>query len=576
MMKQKILLVDDETANIAVLVEILNIHYTLLVATCGISALEILNSQDDINLVLLDIVMPVMDGYELAKQIKSSKSLQDIPFIFLTAKNNPQSILKGFNAGAVDYIAKPFSKEELLARVKTHLNIKNLNDNLEKKAIQLDRALKHYEALNLALPVGVLVYNAKTKDISFVNESAEEILQMSKEEIFQSGLITKKWQAINEDGLVLSLFSNPAIITIKTKKPMREVIVELNFGTFTTWLDLNTEAIFDKDGVIKEVILTMADITKQKNIEKELKREQKRFSLAIDGSQDGLWDFNLLTNEAYISEQYEKMLGYEPGELPRNYFELANQFHPDEKENNFKTIENYLGKKGDGIYENRFRMRKKSGEYIWVLGRGKADFSKNGQALRFVGFNTDITKHVNHEVELDHSAKHDSLTGLPNRFLLSELLNQMMNQVNRNDEQIALVFIDLDGFKDINDNYGHEAGDFVLKEIAFRLKSVIRNNDLVARIGGDEFVAVLMQVKNCEKLIPLLNTILKDISRPIDYGFEKLKVSASMGISFYPQINDIGGEVLLRQADQAMYDAKMSGKNKYTFFDKAVNEEIYK
>lgn len=566
MIKQKILLVDDETTNIAVLVEILNLDYTLLVATCGISALEILNSQDDIDLVLLDIVMPIMDGYQVANKIKNTKSLQDIPFIFLTSKNNTQSILKGFNLGAVDYIAKPFSKEELIARVKTHLNIKKLKCDLEKKVIELDRAMKHYKALNLALPVGVLVYNAKTNNISFVNAAAEAILQMSKEEIVKNGLVTKKWTPIHEDGSFFDPSSNPAMITIQTNKPMREVIIGLKYENFTTWLNVNSEAIFDKDGLIKEVILTMADITKQKNIENELEREQRRFSLAIEGSQDGLWDFNLLTNEAYISEQYEKILGYEPGELPKFYSELANQFHPEEKEDIFKTIEEYLSKKGDGIYENRFRMRKKSGEYIWILGRGKADFSSDGQALRFVGFNTDITKQVNHEVELDHSAKHDSLTGLPNRFLLSELLNQMMRQASRNGEQIALVFIDLDGFKEINDNHGHEAGDFVLKEIAFRIKDAIRDNDLAARIGGDEFVAVLMQVKDCEKLIPLLNKILLDISTPIEYGLEKLKVSASMGISFYPQTNDIGGEVLLRQADQAMYDAKMNGKNKYIFF----------
>ncbi|MDY0116821.1 MAG: EAL domain-containing protein, partial [Sulfurimonadaceae bacterium] len=575
MIKQKILLVDDEPSNISVLVEILNLDYTLLVATSGLDALKILNSQNDIDLILLDIVMPHMDGYEVAHEIKNTKKLRDIPFVFLTAKSNPQSILKGFSAGAVDYIAKPFSKDELLARVQTHLKIKKLSVALEKKVIELDGAMKHYKALNLALPVGVIVYKAKNKNISYVNTSAERILQMSKDKLVKNGLQSKKWTPIHEDGSDFEAYSNPALITIETKKPVRDVIIGLKNDDFTTWIDLNSEAIFDKDAELLEVILTITDITKQKNIEKELAREQKRFALAIEGSEDGLWDWNLVTNDAYISDQFQTMLGYDAGELPNLHTAWLNQIHPEDKAKAFKSVEDYLQSNAQGVYESRFRMRKKNGEYIWVLGRGKADISPEGIPLRFVGFNTDITKQVNQEIELEHSAKHDALTGLPNRFLLSELLSHMMDQAHRNDEQIALVFIDLDGFKQINDNYGHEAGDFVLKEISIRIKKVIRANDIVSRIGGDEFVVVLTQTKEHKKLIPLLDRILFEIAKPIVFNNDTLKVSASIGVSFYPQTLDIGAEVLLRQADQAMYGAKINGKNKYHFFDTQANDELH-
>lgn len=217
-------------------------------------------------------------------------------------------------------------------------------------------------------------------------------------------------------------------------------------------------------------------------------------------------------------------------------------------------------------YESTHRVLCKNGEYKYILDRGKALFDSNNNPIRVVGFHTDITKEKEHQSKLEHTAKHDSLTQLPNRFLLSELLMHEMHRAKRSNKQLALLFVDLDGFKDVNDTYGHDAGDEVLSTVASRMRAIVRASDIVSRIGGDEFVIVITDLNKSEEIIPFLQRLLSDLSSHIKYNKESLNISASIGVSFYPQKADIGNEVLIRQADQAMYTAKSAGKNQYKFF----------
>ncbi len=318
-------------------------------------------------------------------------------------------------------------------------------------------------------------------------------------------------------------------------------------------------------------------INNQKKIEKqnkELQTEKNRFALAIEGAQDGLWDWNLQTNEVYLTERFEVMLGYSVGDLPQNTEAWFGLLHPEDRERTTQIVQEYLDSKGTQSYEASFRLRAKDGSWRWILGRGKALFDVDGTPLRFVGFNTDISNQMEYQEKLEHTAKHDSLTHLPNRFLLSELLNHAMHSVKRNHQYLALLFIDLDGFKEINDTYGHEAGDEVLSVVSQRMKDLIRGSDIVSRIGGDEFVIVVNELKSNAEVVPMLQRLLSDLSCAIVYNHISMYVSASIGVSFYPQMDDIGNEVLLRQADQAMYHAKLLGKNQYQFFNLEASKEL--
>lgn len=316
------------------------------------------------------------------------------------------------------------------------------------------------------------------------------------------------------------------------------------------------------------------EIKKSKELEISLQDERDRFVLAIEGAQDGLWDWNFQTDEFLFSERFETMLGYEPGDLEQNikvWFELL---HPDDKEQAQKVVEEYLETKGRGIYENHFRLRTKEGSWLSVLGRGKAQFDSAGKAVRFVGFNTDISHQLEFQKKLDYAAKHDSLTDLPNRFYLSELLTDAMSSVKQDEKSLALLFIDLDGFKEINDTFGRQAGDTVLSAISLRLSELVRHNDIVSRLGGDEFVIVVNDLSNSAEVIPILQHILSELSSVIPYNEKEIYISASIGVSFYPQEEDIGNESLLRQADQAMYNAKLLGKNQYQFFNLEASQEL--
>ncbi len=168
---------------------------------------------------------------------------------------------------------------------------------------------------------------------------------------------------------------------------------------------------------------------------------------------------------------------------------------------------------------------------------------------------------------LAHIAHYDTLTQLPNRALLADRMKQAMTQAERRGQQLAVAFLDLDGFKAVNDTHGHEAGDFLLVTVAERMREALRDGDTLARLGGDEFVAVLLDVAGMASSTPVLNRLLQAAAQPVQYGDITLQVSASLGVTFYPQLRELDADQLLRQADQAMYQAKQSGKNRFHVFD---------
>lgn len=198
----------------------------------------------------------------------------------------------------------------------------------------------------------------------------------------------------------------------------------------------------------------------------------------------------------------------------------------------------------------------------------------NGDVMQYVGFFSDITAIKTHQSQLEHLAHFDALTNLPNRVLLADRLQQSMAQAQRRQRQLAVLYLDLDGFKDINDLHGHETGDRVLIALTQRLKLTLREGDTLARLGGDEFVAVLSDLENTSAGLPLVNRLLETAAQPMQVGDIKLQVSVSMGVTVFPQTHDIDADQLLRQADQAMYQAKVAGKNRYQIFDAEQDSSI--
>jgi diguanylate cyclase (GGDEF)-like protein len=217
--------------------------------------------------------------------------------------------------------------------------------------------------------------------------------------------------------------------------------------------------------------------------------------------------------------------------------------------------------------------RRKNGEVYAERKTISAVRDEQGITTHYVALGSDVTQMKEHQDQLEHIAHYDLLTNLPNRSLLSDRLSQTMLQCNRHEQSLAVVFLDLDGFKQINDAFGHDVGDELLIALSLRMKEALRESDSLARIGGDEFVAVLADLAKIEDCKPVLDRLLLAASEPIIVGNILLHVSASIGVTIYPQ-DGADADILMRHADQAMYVAKESGKNRYHFFDTAQDNKI--
>jgi diguanylate cyclase (GGDEF)-like protein/PAS domain S-box-containing protein len=430
-----------------------------------------------------------------------------------------------------------------------------------------------------------------------------------------------------------------------------------------------------------------------------LQSSEERYAFAIKGTQDGIWDWNVSTNEIMFTPRWKSMLGYAENEIKDEFSEWERLVHPDDLEITLSIIKEFLSHKTENFkaenFKAEFRMQHKDGHYINILSRAFASEDEAGEITRLVGTHVDITQQklseekltlaasvfmhagesiaitdatgkildVNdtfshttgysreeaigknprilqsgrqssqfytdmwqallnegywsgevwnrrkngevyavmatisavrdvhgdtthyvslanditpikhHQEQLERIAHFDLLTNLPNRTLLADRLSQAMLQCGRHEQSLAVVFLDLDGFKTVNDTHGHSVGDELLIVLSLRMKEALRENDTLSRIGGDEFVAVLADLDKVEDCEPVLERLLLAASEPIVINNVVLNVSASIGVTLYPQDN-VDTDQLIRHADQAMYVAKQSGKNRYHLFDTVQDDAI--
>lgn len=311
---------------------------------------------------------------------------------------------------------------------------------------------------------------------------------------------------------------------------------------------------------------------------KKLKSSENLWKFALEGAGDGVWDWNIKNDEARFSDRYKEMFGFSDNDIKANMENWKNRIHPDDAESLNITINNYLTGHSDK-YTHEHRVICKDKSIKWVLSRGMiVQRDTRGKPLRMVGTHTDITERKLLENKLENLAHFDSLTGLPNRTLFGDRLKLALAYAKREKKMLAVMFVDLDQFKEINDFYGHKIGDKVLKKTAQRLVACVRESDTVARIGGDEFIVLLPIIDSELDATTVANKIVKAVAKPIEIvkpteTFQPIKViqknlnvSASIGIAIYPK-HGKDEKLLVINADLAMYQAKNSGKNQARIFD---------
>ena len=326
------------------------------------------------------------------------------------------------------------------------------------------------------------------------------------------------------------------------------------------------------EDTVKEIAKLASEFNKLtcnlNQIEDLNKQLTERLELAFISTQDGLWDWNIATNEVYFSPLWKKMLGYEDLEFESTFAEWEKNVHPQDLKDAKINIQNHFEGKTKS-YSNVHRLKHKNGTWVWILARGKALYDENNKAIRMVGTHTDITKETNERAAqqhtLEHQAHHDALTKLPNRLLFHDRLSQGIEKAKRYKTHLAVFFIDLDRFKQINDSLGHDVGDKVLEEVSDRLMEVTRQNDTLARLGGDEFTILMEDLHKAQDASLLAEKILKSLLEPINIKGHILYISSSIGIALYPEDAD-DAISLLKYADAAMYKAKDEGRNKFEFY----------
>jgi diguanylate cyclase (GGDEF)-like protein/PAS domain S-box-containing protein len=310
-----------------------------------------------------------------------------------------------------------------------------------------------------------------------------------------------------------------------------------------------------------------------KLLEESVRKSQRQLLNIIDGAKLGYWDWYYQTGVHNVNDEWLSMLGLSRQDIKSNVSDWEGLIHPDDKELMIKTVQAHI--QSGTNYVAEFRMKHIDGRWIWIQGSGSVvEYDPNtNEPIRLCGTHQDITVRKQSEEKLERIAHYDILTNLPNRTLLADRLSHAMLQCSRHKQSLAVVFLDLDGFKAINDAYGHGIGDELLIALSVRMKDALRECDSLARFGGDEFVAVLADLIQIDDCKPVLERLLLAASEPITIGDLVLSVSASIGASFYPQ-DRVDADQLMRHADQAMYVAKESGKNRYHLFDTARDDAV--
>lgn len=419
-----ILVVDDQPVNLQLLAGILDRQFRVMAATNGADALELARRAPFPDLILLDVMMPGMDGFAVCAALKRDPLTAMIPVIFVTARNDTPSETRALAQGAVDFIGKPV---------------------------------------------------------------------------------------------------NPTLVRMRVRLQLR-----------------------------------------LRQRETALRENKERLEIALEAAAMGIWDYDMATGRLSWTPRQAALLGLLDDFRSGTLRTIRPRIDPRDRRACLANLHRTL-RTGEP-FDQTYRVIWPNGARHWLHSLAKLTYGERGEAYRLVGTSRDICALKARQDQLEGLAHSDTLTGLPNRLRLHERLRYAMATADRSGQRLALVYLDLDGFKPINDSHGHNVGDRFLVALAHRLQATIREIDTLARLGGDEFAAVLVDLTDDSDCQTLLERLLAAAAEPVVIDQLSLRVSASMGVTFYPQDDCIDADALIHQADTAMYQAKQAGKNGYQMF----------
>ncbi|MCX7634311.1 MAG: diguanylate cyclase, partial [Syntrophales bacterium] len=325
------------------------------------------------------------------------------------------------------------------------------------------------------------------------------------------------------------------------------------------WTSLNTRAVRGADGQILYFEGAHQDITARKEAEEALKQSEERYRTIVEGVDDGYYEVDLKGNITFFNDATLRIVGLPAEQLRGSNF--TNYATPEDARRIYEVFHEVFttGVPKKGL---EWRTVRPDGREQHVEVSVNLIRDVQGRPIGFRGILHDVTERRKTEEQTQWMAYHDHLTGLPNRILFYDRLNQVLSHAKRSDEKFSVILLDLDKFKEVNDHYGHNVGDELLRAVAQRLVSQLREGDTVARFGGDEFLVLLPGLKHARDASSLAQKIVRAISDPFSLGEVEVSVLASAGIAIYPD-HGADGQILIQKADMAMYRAKAAGGSKF-------------
>lgn len=310
------------------------------------------------------------------------------------------------------------------------------------------------------------------------------------------------------------------------------------------------------------------ELAQRTRAENSLRESEQLFRQLADNIDEVMWiadpdDHAIL----YISPAYETIWARTCDSLYEAPLSFLDAIHPDDRSRVITSLESQV----DGDYNEEYRVIRPDGSIRWVTDRGYPIADDTGKVYRVVGIARDITERKLAEARIEHLATRDPLTDLPNRYLLDDRLEQGLIHAQRNEELLAVLFIDLDNFKTINDSLGHSIGDKMLQQVGRRISQCLREEDTLSRLGGDEFVVLIKSLPRAREVAPIADKILIAVAEPYQIEGHTLTTACSIGVSIFP-VDGCDAGTLMRNADTAMYHAKSSGRHNFQFFSREMNE----
>ncbi len=563
-----LLLVDDRPENLLALEAVLaDDGFDLVKAASGNDALRWVLKRE-FALVLLDVQMPGMDGFETAELMRANPKTRHLPIIFVTAgMKELQLQFKGYELGAVDYLIKPFEPVVLLSKVRVFCELYRQRRQLERDRAQLEVLIKdrvaqlrsseeRFRQVATHAPVGIFQCDSEGECL-YVNPSWCEMAGLSAAAAVGQGwtltvhpddraAVSAAWRQTRATGYEFSLDH-------RYLHPDGDV----------RWVQASAVALRDGGGTVSGYLGNTLDITERKRSEDDLQIAASVHHAIGEAITITDADNRIIA----INPAFTRLTGYTTFEAVGRDPRLLKSGRHDQAF--YAAMWRSLN--DTGSWAGEIWNRRKNGEEYPEWLSINTLYNADGKVLRRIALFSDITEKKRAEETIWRQANYDPLTDLPNRRLFQDRLRQEMRKAQRAGVYLAVLFIDLDRFKEVNDTLGHQAGDTLLVEAARRICECVRTTDTVARLGGDEFTVIMSDLADTDRIGEVAQEMLAALATPFELQGETAYISGSIGITVYPS-DTTDMESLLKHADQAMYAAKAAGRNRFSYFTGSMQE----